>query len=101
MQISSEQEKPWRAPNAPVVRAVKIAIPELVARQLLPEAKRNGLSLKDVALRHILRSLGLTVEVVEAYSRAPKAPGEKPLSLKGCGGHRPASQTSDKERVAA
>jgi hypothetical protein len=85
---SSGDEPRWRAPKAPVVRAVKIVIPELVARQMLPEAKREHLSLKDVALRHILRSMGLTVEVVEAYSRAPKAPDEKPLSWKGHGGYR-------------
>jgi hypothetical protein len=76
----------WRAPKAPVARCIKIPLPELVARQLHPEAKCSGLSLKDVALRHILHSMGLTPEIVEAYSQAPKAPAETQLDWKGIGG---------------
>ena len=36
----------WRVPKAPVARCIKIPLPELVARQMHPEAKRSGLSLK-------------------------------------------------------
>jgi hypothetical protein len=83
----------WRAPKAPVARCIKIPLPELVARRLHPEAKRSGLSLRDVALRHILLSMGLTPEIVEAYSRAPKGPGEKQLNWKGIGGSGPDETT--------
>jgi hypothetical protein len=89
---SSKAER-WRAPNAPVARSIKIPLPELVARQMHPEAKRSRLTLKDVALRHILQSMGLTPEIVEAYSRAPKAPGETQLDWKGIGGSGPDETT--------
>jgi hypothetical protein len=83
----------WRVPKAPVARCIKIPLPELVARKMHPEAKLSGLSLKEVALRHILHSMGLTPEIVEAYSRAPKAPGETQLDWKGIGGSGPDETT--------